>query len=519
MRKWFSFWATVLLLAGPVFAQSIPFSAEVKVIDDKVSPRIVLHVTVPDGHKLYADAFEVTDAGGKELKMITPPPSEVVYDVFYETNKRVFKHSFVAEYALPDSSEINVKLFGCSDVACYPPAILTFPVSKAEVVSALPSVKAVEVGDEPDWKVLADEFEVVASGVGFMDVKAFLRFLDTDHANGTGFLKSPVEFFMRFGWVLTALLILLGGLALNLTPCVLPMIPINLAIIGAGAQASSKRTGFLLGGVYGIGIALTYGLLGLAVVLTGSKFGALNASPWFNLAVVLVFVVLGLAMFDVIVIDFSRFQSRFGAGGDHSRYAIAVMMGALVAILAGACVAPVVIAVLLLSSNLYASGATMGLLLPFVLGLGMALPWPFVGAGISCLPKPGNWMKAVKIAFGVLIFAVAIYYGQLTYTLFQADGIVSAQTVESGGLSLKDGLQKAKDEDRLVLIDFWATWCKNCMAMKKTTLKDVAVKDVLSDFVFIPYQAEDPSQPEIAAVMDYFQARGLPTFVILKPKD
>jgi thiol:disulfide interchange protein len=53
----------------------------------------------------------------------------------------------------------------------------------------------------------------------------------------------------------------------------------------------------------------------------------------------------------------------------------------------------------------------LGLALPFVLGLGMALPWPFAGAGLSFLPKPGAWMVKVKYGFGMIIFGFAAWYG------------------------------------------------------------------------------------------------------------
>ena len=77
-------------------------------------------------------------------------------------------------------------------------------------------------------------------------------------------------------------------------------------------------------------------------------------------------------------------------------------MGAVAALLAGACVAPVVIQVVLFSSNLYATGTTIALALPFFLGVGMAIPWPIAGAGLAALPKPGVWMVRVKQAFGVV---------------------------------------------------------------------------------------------------------------------
>lgn len=115
------------------------------------------------------------------------------------------------------------------------------------------------------------------------------------------------------GFLGIVLAILIGGFLLNLTPCVLPLIPINLAILGAGARAGSKSRGFTLGLSYGLGIALIYGGLGLLVVLgVSSAFGGINATVWFNLGIAILFIALGLAMFDVFQIDFSRFQAQLG---------------------------------------------------------------------------------------------------------------------------------------------------------------------------------------------------------------
>jgi len=322
------------------------------------------------------------------------------------------------------------------------------------------------------------------------------------------------------------LIVLVGGLALNLTPCVLPMIPINLAIIGAGTRAGSRRRGLLLGGVYGLAMALVYGALGLVVILTAGTFGTINASPWFNAGIALLFVVLALAMFDVFTIDFSRWSSGFRPGADsRGTLLLSFTMGGVAALLAGACVAPVVIQVVLFSSSLYATGTTAALALPFVLGVGMALPWPFAGAGLSALPKPGAWMVRVKQGFGVLILGTAAYYGYLAY------GIVSSRWVDPASVAasvedklkagwhanLSEGLAVAQREGKPVLIDMWATWCKNCLTMDATTLAEPSVVSALDGYVKIKFQAEDPGEPATAAVMQRFGAVGLPAYGIIRP--
>jgi len=84
--------------------------------------------------------------------------------------------------------------------------------------------------------------------------------------------------------------------------------------------------------------------------------------------------------------------------------------------------------------------------------------------------------------------------------------------------SLDEGLAEARNEQKPVLIDLWATWCKNCLAMDKTTFEDETVKQALSGYVKIKVQAEDPEDPNTKAVMQRLKAVGLPTYVILRPK-
>src|SRR5690606_28454442 len=175
---------------------------------------------------------------------------------------------------------------------------------------------------------------------------------------------------------------------------------------------------------------------------------------------------------------------------------------------------------------LYASGTSVALALPFVLGLGMALPWPLAGAGIGALPRPGRWMVRVKQAFGVIILATAAYYGYLAYTLFANRWVDPAavqasmeEKLASGWYaSLPAGLEVASREGRPVLVDLWATWCKNCLTMDSTTLADHEVLGALDRYVKIKVQAEDPDDPATRAIMQRFGAVGLPTYVILEPE-
>ncbi len=370
-------------------------------------------------------------------------------------------------------------------------------------------------------------FEITGRLVGYQGVEPMVAFLEAS-LRGEGIERNPLAELFERNLLLFALAILGGGLLLNLTPCVLPMIPINLGVIGAGAQASSRRRGFLLGGAYGAGITLAYGALGLLSVLTGAAFGVLQASPWFNLAIAAVFVVLALAMFDVLTIDLSRFQ-RVGAPRGRGSFGTALTLGAVSALLAGACVAPVLIWTLLLSASLHQGGSPLGLLLPFLLGLGMALPWPFAGAGLSFLPKPGGWMSRVKQAFGVLVLVFALHYGRLAWTGFGSRSAVAAAPAPAGRtegatpdqVPWRASLEAAMDESLAtgtpLFVDLWATWCTACLRMDRTTFREAPFIEALGAFVPVKVQCERPSDPATEALMRHLGAMGLPTYVVLAP--
>lgn len=487
---------------------------------------------IPPRHLLYKDQMSVTvqEPDGVTLFNALIPPSKHKWDDLLGKEIEYYDAPVTWSYTISDSQArnlvIQVAWQGCDETTCFLPqrekysvGLDTDPVSN--LGKDIPQSKGIP-SPEPRLAELADEFDFLGSGTGYMNPDAFRNFL-MDTWNGREESPDLVrKVFDRYGLFLSLLIVIPLGLLLNLTPCVLPMIPINLAIIGAGTRSGSKGKGFLLGGLYGLGMALVYGILGILVVLTGATFGALNASPWFNIGICIVFLVLALAMFDVIVVDFSRFQRGGPTDGRNGRaqYVTAFVLGGMAALLAGACVAPVLISVLLLATDLYTKGNVLGLLLPFMLGVGMALPWPLAGGGLSVMPRPGNWMNHIKHGFGVLIILFAVYYGHLGVQLLHSRATADqpVETLLGWTPSLEEGLRLAAREGKPVFLDFWALSCKSCMKMKKTTFRDPAVAEALADYVKIELQTDNPEDATIAWALDRYGVLGLPTYVVLRPR-
>lgn len=388
--------------------------------------------------------------------------------------------------ALVASAEIQIidgVKYECKDGMCMP-IFDDEPVAASEVESVMQ----------------AESAKPPRMAQGYMDADRFVSFLNGEEPSDGIFEGKGI-------W-LVLLLVLLGGIAMNLTPCVLPMMPINLMVIGKSASR---------GLWYGAGIAVAYGVLGLLAAVGGMAFGEIQGNPWFNGIVAVVFVLLALALFDVFFIDLSKYRKVDCASERRAKTPLvfAFSMGALSAVLAGACVAPILISVLLLTADLFAKGNWFALGLPFVMGVGMALPWPFVGAGLKVLPKPGAWMKRVNKMFGVVVLCFAAWYGYLAFKSF-APCCGSKSAVESVSITpatFEEALAAAK---RPVLVDCWATWCKNCTAMERGTLKDPKVVETIDelDFTVIRLQSED--MRELKSLKGFEGVMGLPAFVIFE---
>ncbi len=422
------------------------------------------------------------------------------------------------EWKVKPSQHFTVSYQGCDAAQCYMPQDRIFTLTaEGEVLEGMQTLPTVELPQIEDAieKVAKEDVPVVSAErkvAGFVEADDFVAFLrgDTEVAGETtevSFFDDPKGWVAANGiWLLIAI-VFIGGVALNLTPCVLPMMPINLAIIGAGAAGGSRVKGALRGGAYGLGIALAYGVLALIPVLTGAAFGTIQAAWWFNAIIAVVFVALALALFDVFMIDFTRFS---GSGGSKQGTIAAFVAGAVSAILAGACVAPVLIAVLLLTADGYAAGSYWMLCLPFILGLGMAAPWPIAGAGLSFLPKPGAWMVWVKKIFGVVVLLFAAYYGWTAVkTLMPYEGLNGADFP-----AIEMAIDEAKTLGKPILLDFWGTACKACDEMERETFPNEKVQKELERFTFLKIRM-DLSDRAIRDTQKRFDIQGLPTYVIL----
>jgi len=203
----------------------------------------------------------------------------------------------------------------------------------------------------------------------------------------------------------------IAGLALSLTPCVLPMVPILSSIIAGQGQASAQR-GFWLSASFVLGMAVTYTAAGALAALAGSQIQAMFQKPWIIASFAGLFGIMALGMFGVFELQMpTAIQSRISAlankqkGGTFFGTAI---VGALTALIVTTCVAPPLIGALAVIGQ---SGDVMrGATALFVLSIGMGTPLLLVGASAGkLLPKVGPWMNTIKAGFGVMMVGIAIW--------------------------------------------------------------------------------------------------------------
>jgi len=234
----------------------------------------------------------------------------------------------------------------------------------------------------------------------------------TTGAASDGSIESKALSALESGSLIALIWIFLGGMALSLTPCVYPIIPITIAFIGAKSDGSRLK-GFTLSLVFVLGLALVYSTLGVIAAASGGVFGLSTQNPVIIVLVTVVFLVMGIGMLGAFEINLpSSWQTKMSSHGK-SGYVGALLVGATTGLVAAPCVGPVLIALLgwvSSSGNLFT-----GFLYLFVFACGLGslfvLLGTFAGA-ITALPTAGGWMENVKKVFGVILIGMAFFFGR-----------------------------------------------------------------------------------------------------------
>ncbi|WP_345984435.1 protein-disulfide reductase DsbD [Sulfurimonas sp. HSL-1656] len=203
------------------------------------------------------------------------------------------------------------------------------------------------------------------------------------------------------------------GLALSLTPCIFPMIPILSSIIVSQGEHITARRGFTLSLVYVLAMAFAYTIAGIMAGLFGENLQVILQNPWAIGAFALIFVALAFSMFGFYEIGLpatlqtrlSRFSDKAGEKGGFTGVAV---MGFLSALIVGPCVAPGLAAALIYIGQ--TGNAALGGVALFVMSLGMGVPLLLIGLGAGrFMPKPGGWMNIVTEVFGAVMMGIAIW--------------------------------------------------------------------------------------------------------------
>lgn len=203
----------------------------------------------------------------------------------------------------------------------------------------------------------------------------------------------------------------LAGLATSLTPCIYPMIPITMGVIGGGASGRSRGRTVGLVLTYAVGLSLLYAVLGLLAGLSGNLFGTVSSSWWARLIIGNLLLVFALAMLDVFPVGAPARLMAWACGQSGGSYPGVFLMGATSGIVAAPCGAPAFAAVLTWVAA--TRSGVLGFAYLFVFALGMTAILVVAGlfsGTLAALPRSGRWLEWIKKGAGVVLLVMAEYY-------------------------------------------------------------------------------------------------------------
>ena len=452
---------------------------------------------------------------------------------------------------------------------------VTVPFSVGQDVSTEGVVIAVDVTyqpcDDEDQICYPPETKRVEAGLSILPYEVDVP---TAGEGIAGRLAGALE----QGSLLAFVLVFLGGMLTSLTPCVYPMIPVTIAVIGAQA-AGGKFRGFILSLFYVLGIGITFSTLGILAARTGALFGAYAQHPVAVVFISLIFFVMGLSMLGAFVLQMpSALASRL-RGGRRRGFVGALMTGVLAGLIVSPCISPLLVVILTWVARTGSVVLGFGLLFCFALGLGVlfVVIGTFSGV-IKNLPKSGTWMELIEKGFGILLVVLSflfvrsllsplIYQGLWAIFLLvlgtflgafssmddvadrkqkiaKAAGVLAVMVsgclvffVVAGWLGFgsvhpvavesadaeramwlssdEEGFRSARLVGKPVLMDFFAEWCAACHELDEKTWSDTRVRAEMERFV--PVKLDLTRQGEAGAYRQKYGVVGMPTVILFDP--
>ncbi|HPN39485.1 MAG TPA: protein-disulfide reductase DsbD [Melioribacteraceae bacterium] len=493
---------------------------------------------------LNGNEFKLSDVQYPKAKEIKFSFSDKPVSV-YENNAVITAFVDIPNSTKPGKYTLNFD-FGfqaCNNASCMPPNNIKSDIN-FNVVE-----KTVKINEKKVAEITLEEIKAANKG------------------NETEIAEVPEEDSLankleKSGLFISLLIVFLGGLALNLTPCVYPLIPITVGYFGGQSEGKTSKL-FVLGVLYVLGMALTYSIVGVITSLSGAVFGTLMQNPLVIITIALVLGALALSMFGVY--EFKLPDSWvMKAGGAQSGMFGAFFMGLTMGIVAAPCIGPFVIG---LVTVVGAKGDPVyGFLMFFFLAIGLGTPYLILAlfsGKIKSLPRAGLWMEAVKHIFGFILVGMAIYfllpilpeplktYLLPIFMLLSAIYIMffdrSAKNVKGFALFKyiismviivasvyflipskaekpdwkmydEKAYQKSLENGEKIVIDFYADWCIPCKELDKLTFSE---KNVLSEFKNFTLYKVDMTQTlseKNEELRKKFNILGMPTVLLIDSK-
>jgi thiol:disulfide interchange protein DsbD len=437
------------------------------------------------------------------------------FDETFQKKMQVYKQAFLL--TLDKKAEIGKPLYlemelqGCADAGiCYPPMTLKF-------LLAGPGVRA---GPIPEILEEAGASNTIKKEFSLMDV-----WRERDDVNAISrFLGSTPT-----GYLFIAFFIL--GLALAFTPCVLPMLPILSSIVFGtqGKQSINKGRASLLAAAYVLGMACVYALAGVLMAALGGSVQRALQSPIALIGFALLLLALSGSLFGLyeLRMPHSWQQKVDQLAGRHQggSFAGAFALGGISTLVASPCITAPLAGVLTFIAQTGSMSLGAGLL--FVMALGMGLPLLFIAIEARILiPSTGIWMVWLQRTLGVLLVATAAW---IASPLLQNGSDEVSKTTANGqrqhqigkasfavidsSVQLDQFLAQAKEQKKLVLLDFYADWCISCKEMEINTFANPEVNQELQKFILIQADVTKNS-PENQALLKRFGLFGPPGILI-----